>query len=153
MMPDFARALHVGLTVRDMYRSADWYMRVLGFQFVKEFKGSPEDSGSPRILLFHPGSRFLVGLVTHRQRSGDTFSPFRTGLDHLAFEVALEPELEAWIQHFDALEVAHSPIRDLGHSAFVSIEDPDGIQFEIWFTRVPHKPGATTPISGRSNAG
>ena len=79
-------------------------------------------------------------------------SAFRTGLDHLAFEAAHEEDLEAWIAHFDALGVEHSPIRDLGHSAFVSIEDPDGIQFEMWFTRVPHTAGETSRINWRSHA-
>lgn len=151
IMPEFARALHVGLTVRDMYRSADWYMHVLGFQLVREFKGPPEEPGIPRILLLHPGSGFLIGLFRHPERSGDAFSPFRTGLDHLAFEVEHEEDLEAWIAHFDALGVEHSPIRDLSHSSFVSFEDPDGIQFEVWFTRVPHKPREAPWISGGSN--
>jgi catechol 2,3-dioxygenase-like lactoylglutathione lyase family enzyme len=142
-MPEFTRALHVGLTVRDMHQSADWYMRVLGFRFVKEFKGPPEEQGSPRILLLHPQSGFLVGLVNHPHRSADAFSPLRTGLDHLGLEVAHEVDLATWIAHFDALGVEHSPIRDLGHSAFVSLEDPDGIQFEMWFTRVSHMPSAT----------
>lgn len=150
VMPEFVRALHVGLTVRDMYQSAAWYMRVLGFRFVREFKGPPEEPGSPRILLLHPDSGFLIGLVHHPARSGDAFSPFRTGLDHLALEVAREVDLEAWIAHFDALGVEHSPIRDLRHSSFVSFEDPDGIQFELWFTRVPHVPRENASISGRS---
>ena len=39
IMPEVTRALHVGLSVRNMYRSADWYKLVLGFQFVREFSG------------------------------------------------------------------------------------------------------------------
>jgi hypothetical protein len=31
-------------------------------------------------------------------------------------------------------------VRDLGHARFVSFEDPDGIQFELWLTLVPHTP-------------
>ena len=34
-MPTFSRALHMTLTVRDMRVSADWYERVLAFDFVK----------------------------------------------------------------------------------------------------------------------
>jgi catechol 2,3-dioxygenase-like lactoylglutathione lyase family enzyme len=56
-MPSFRRVLHMGLTVRDRQVSAEWYERVLGFQFVKEF-----EVGIPRILLLHPGSGFLVGV-------------------------------------------------------------------------------------------
>jgi catechol 2,3-dioxygenase-like lactoylglutathione lyase family enzyme len=38
-MPSFSRALHMALTVRDMRVSADWYQRVLGFEFVKGIPG------------------------------------------------------------------------------------------------------------------
>jgi catechol 2,3-dioxygenase-like lactoylglutathione lyase family enzyme len=31
----------MALTVRDMRASADWYQRVLGFEFVKEFQVAP----------------------------------------------------------------------------------------------------------------
>ena len=48
-MPSFSRALHMALTVRDMRVSADWYRRVLGFEFVKEFQVAPGDAGIPRI--------------------------------------------------------------------------------------------------------
>ena len=134
-MTTFTRALHVGLTVRDMDASSEWYRRVLGFRFVRRF-GAPE---IPRTLLLHPASGFLIGLYNHADRSGDLFSPLRTGLDHLAFEVANEPALGEWVDHLDRLGIEHSPVRDLGHSRFVSLEDPDGIQLELWLTLVPHR--------------
>ncbi len=143
-MPTFTRLLHAGLTVRDYRASAAWYMRVLGFHFVREFRFAPGEQGIPRILLLHPDSGYLVGLYNHENRSDDAFSPFRTGLDHLAFEVHSEAELAEWMAHFDAEGVAHSPVRDLGHSAFVSFEDPDGIQYEVWYTRTRHVATDTT---------
>src|SRR5512133_3242714 len=60
-----SRALHIALTVRDMRVSADWYQRVLGFEFVKEFQVAPGDAGIPRILLLHQHSGFLLGLCGH----------------------------------------------------------------------------------------
>jgi glyoxylase I family protein len=137
-MPSFTRALHVGLTVRDMRASAEWYERVLGFEFVREFEVSPGESGIARILLKHPSSGFLVGLCNPDERTGDLFDPLRTGLDHIAFEVTDTEALEAWIDQLDRLGVEHSPVRDLGHSRFVSLEDPDGIQIELWLTITPH---------------
>lgn len=131
--PSFRRALHVGLTVRDRHASADWYEQVLGFQFVKEF-----EVGIPRILLLHPDSGFLVGLYSHPDASGDTFSPLRTGLDHFALEVERRDDLDTWARHLDSHGVAHSPVRELGHSSFISVEDPDGIQIELWLTMTPH---------------
>ena len=87
-VPSFNRALHMALTVRDMRVSADWYERVLGFDFAREFQVAPGDIGIPRILLLHQQSGFLLGLCDHPGRTGDAFDPLRTGLDHIAFEVA-----------------------------------------------------------------
>ncbi len=141
-MPTFNRALHMALTVRDMRVSADWYERVLGFDFVKEFQFAPGDAGIPRILLLHQHSGFLLGLCNHAGRTGDSFDPLRTGLDHVAFEVADRAELDSWIARLDHVAVSHSPVRELGHSSFVSLQDPDGVQIELWLTITPHSPAA-----------
>jgi glyoxylase I family protein len=149
-MPTFTRALHVALTVTDMRVSAGWYQRVLGFDFVKEFEVAPGAAGIPRILLLHQHSGFLLGLCNHAGRTGDSFDPLRTGLDHLAFEVADRAELDAWTAHLDQLTVGHSPVREIGHSSFVSLEDPDGIQIELWLTITPHRAAARPAGSHRS---
>lgn len=141
-MPTFERALHAALTVRDMRVSAGWYERVLGFDLVREFQAAPGEAGIPRILLLHQHSGFLLGLCNHAGRTGDSFDPLRTGLDHLAFEVTDRAELDSWTAHLDRLAVAHSPVRDLGHSTFVSLEDPDGIQIELWLTITAHRPAS-----------
>jgi glyoxylase I family protein len=123
----------VCLTVGDRQVSAERYERVLGFQFVKEF-----DTGIPRILLLHHDSGFLVCLYNHPDASAEVFSPLRTGLDHFALEVSDQDRLHSWARHLDALGVQHSPVRELGHASFISLEDPDGIQIEIWPTITPH---------------
>jgi catechol 2,3-dioxygenase-like lactoylglutathione lyase family enzyme len=48
-MPQFVRALHVALTIRDQYKCAAWYWRVLRFEVVKEFVFEPDELGIPRI--------------------------------------------------------------------------------------------------------
>jgi glyoxylase I family protein len=120
--------------------SADWYERVLGFDFVREFEVAPGAAGIRRILLLHQHSGFLLGLCDHAGRTGDSFDPLRTGLDHVAFNMAGRAELDSWIAHLDRLGVAHSPVRELGHASFVSLEDSDGIQIELWLTITPHSP-------------
>jgi hypothetical protein len=55
-------------------------------------------------------------------------------------EVRDRGELDAWANHLDAMNVEHSPVRELGHSSFISLEDPDGIQLELWQTITPHVP-------------
>ena len=134
-MPSFVRPHHLAFSVNDRVASAGWYREVLGFRFVREF-----ETGIPRILQMHVESGFFVSLYNHSDRSFDRFDPRRTGLDHLALQVADDDQLSAWIVHLDALGVSHSPVRDLGHARFVSLEDPDGIQIELWFQIVPFHP-------------
>jgi glyoxylase I family protein len=137
MMPTFLRPHHLALSVRDRKSSAKWYREVLGFSYVREF-----DTGIPRILQMHVDSGFFISLYDHPDRSMDHFDPRRTGLDHLALAMAGDDELAAWIDHLDSMGVGHSPVRDLGHARFVSLEDPDGIQIELWVQPVPFHPAA-----------
>lgn len=129
-MPDVLGAAHVGLTVRDMEASARWYQRVFGWQVMARF--GPAERATPRVLLSDASSGFAVSLCEPVDRSDDPFDYRRTGLDHLAFEVADEEELARWAAHLDELNVGHSPVREAGPARFVSFEDPDGIQFELW---------------------
>ena len=134
-MPTFSRPHHIALSTTDMERSAEWYRRVLGFELVRRF-----ETGIPRILQLHSDSGFYVSLYNHPDRSGERFDPRRTGLDHLALAVSDAAALDAWKSHLSARDVANSPIRDLGHSRFVSLEDPDGVQIELWHAITPLRP-------------
>ncbi len=95
-MPSFNGVSHIALTVRDIRVSASWYERVLGFDSVPESHVAPGDSGVPRILLLHQASGLLLSLCGHPGGTGDAFDPRRTGLDHIAFEVADRAELGSW---------------------------------------------------------
>jgi glyoxylase I family protein len=92
--------------------------------------------------LLHQHNGFLLSLCNSAGRTGDAFDPLRTGLDHVAYEVADRAELDSWIARLDHLAVSHSPVRELGHSSFVSLQDPDGVQIELWLTITPHSPAA-----------
>ncbi len=138
-LPSSRGASHVGMTVRDMDASALWYQRVFGWIVLRRF--SEGEAGSPRIILYDPGSGFAYGLCQPHDRSGDSFDYRRTGLDHFALSVADNDELERWIAHLDALGVTHSPVRELELGRFISLEDPDGIQLELWVTASPESNG------------
>ncbi len=129
-MPSIHGASHVALTVPDMEASAEWYQQVFGWQVLRRYDA--DEAGTPRILLLDPSSFFVVGLCQPEDGSAGDFDHRRTGLDHFAFKVADERELDHWIAHLDELGVAHSPIRVLDLGRFVSFDDPDGIQFELW---------------------
>ena len=129
-MPSIQGASHAALTVRDMDASTEWYQRVFGWQVLRRF--APGEAGTPRVILFDTASGFALGLCQPEEGSDDQFDHRRTGLDHFAFKVEDETALNEWMAHLDELGVAHSPVRDTGLGRFVSFEDPDAIQFELW---------------------
>jgi glyoxylase I family protein len=59
----------------------------------------------------------------------------RTGLDHVALNVATRKDLEAWTACLDELGIKHSGIRE-GKEPFafatVVFRDPDNIQLELF---------------------
>ena len=139
-MPTFSGPHHLALSVTERHASAQWYRDVLGFEFVKEF-----DTAIPRILQMHVDSGFFISVYDHPDRSHDRFDPRRTGLDHIALALRGRDDLADWIAHLDSIGVRHSAIRDLGHARFVSLEDPDGIQIELWRTIVALAPASSGP--------
>lgn len=120
---------HLSVTVTDVARSTAWYMEVLGFTKVKEF----ERDGYTKVVMVHPGSGVSFGLTGHGARaSGDAFSEFRTGMDHVAFAVKNRAELEAWKEHFARLGVTHSEITPSVTGNLIAFRDPDNIQHEVY---------------------
>lgn len=113
-----------------MNASSEWYQRVFGWSVLSRL--SAAEAGTPRILLYDEESGFVLGLCEPDDRSSDSFDHRRTGLDHFAFRVADKGELDRWTTHLESLDIAHSPVRELDLGSFVSFDDPDGIQFELW---------------------
>ncbi len=132
-MPAILGVSHVALTVRDIEASAEWYRRVFGWIEIGRLVNG--EAISPRILLFDTSSGFALGLTQPDDASNDDFDYRRTGLDHLALGVADYEELDRWAAHLDEIGVVHSPVRELDLGKFISFEDPDGIQLELWVNR------------------
>ena len=132
-MPKILGVSHVALTVRDMEKSAEWYQRVFGW--IELGRLVDGEALPPRILLLDASSGFALGLAQPDDGSRDDFDYRRTGLDHLAFGLADEDELASWGAHLDEIGVARSPVRELALGKFITFEDPDGIQLELWVTR------------------
>ena len=127
MSPAIQGVMYVGLSVTDVRRSAEWYHDVLGFEVERE-GFDQEGNGWDEILLRDPTSRLLIGLLQHRQNDGQPFSEWRTGLDHVEFEVATMQELEEWRGRLDARGIRWSG----AHAHIVTFRDPDNIQLEFF---------------------
>jgi catechol 2,3-dioxygenase-like lactoylglutathione lyase family enzyme len=95
------------------------------------------EGGTPRreenddwttVLLRHDSGR-TIGLLQHRRNDGEPFSEFRTGLDHVEFEVASSEELDAWRARLNDLGINHSG----AFAHVVTFRDPDNIQLEFFW--------------------
>jgi glyoxylase I family protein len=127
-MPSITGCHHVALTVSDADRSAEWYSSLL-----KMHVALSHDSEEVRFrVLAHPESGWLLGVRQYPGRTADRFDEFRTGLDHLAFRVATQAELEDWERELSARGIAFTPVTKTPIGSVVVFRDPDNIQLEFW---------------------
>jgi len=122
-MVTFTGVDHFSLTVTDLDRSQRFYTELFGFVMVL-------DVGYGRICM-HPGTGFILGLVTHDGARGGPFTELTTGLDHLGFAAETRADLEEWERRFDELGVTYTPIRDMEMSYNLNFRDPDNIALEL----------------------
>ena len=128
---------HFSPTVSDVEASAAWYERVFGMTRVPvRFPHNGDEQGGYAVLLMEPTSGIAIGLHHHDANPGAAFAESRTGLDHIAFNVADRAALDTWSAWLDELGVAHDGITDaqapIPHSTLV-FRDPDDIQLELFF--------------------
>jgi glyoxylase I family protein len=134
-MPLLTGASHVAFTVRDMDASAAWYQRVFGWVELRRL--TADEAGSPRVLLLDTNCFFVVGLCQPDDGASGDFDYRTTGLDHFALLVPDDNELAVWAMHLEEQGVPSSPVREVpGLGRFISFEDPDGIQLELWLNAV-----------------
>lgn len=76
--------------------------------------------------------------VGHQQHSGEPFSEFQTGLDHLEFLVDRREELNEWAERLNRLGIPHSGVKEPEYTrnAMLTFRDLDNIQLEF-FWRAP----------------
>jgi len=122
---------HVALSVRDLAVSRAWYERVFDLETVMDEDGEERTARVYRLA----GTETMFGIVQHRSNDGAPFAPVRTGLDHLAFDVATHEDVDAWVTRLDALHIAHSGAIDVPTGAILNFADPDGIQLSIFWER------------------
>ena len=122
---------HVLLRVSDMTKARAFYIDLLGFQ--------PIQQNERQFLANVHGS--LIGIVaadTHTP-AGDTFNPFRIGLDHIALGVPNRKVLGALKAALDSAGVRNNGIeRDsAAKTDYISFYDPDGIAWEFYVMSFP----------------
>ena len=131
--PALSGIQHVGLTVRDVEASAEWYGRVLGLQRQFEEAHHHSDQGGYAVVMGTPDMSMNVGLDHHPAHDDNGFDPARTGLDHLCFQVADVGALTTWASHLDDHGITHSGVYPMNGMpiSLLTFTDPDGIQLEL----------------------
>jgi glyoxylase I family protein len=117
---------HISLRSRDLSRSRRFYHDVLGFPIVYE---------TDELCLMKAGGG-MVGLrgPAPETLAGDTFDPFRVGMDHAAFACESLEELERVAAALDGEGVWNTGVKELSAfgAHYVAFKDPDGIKLELW---------------------
>jgi glyoxylase I family protein len=129
---------HVRLTVTDIARSKDFYIRLLGVRPAVDFSDQADD---PAVLAdpsrIYGGCVFAVGDQLLGLRpvadAGDRFGSTRVGLDHLSLAVGSSDDLRAAAARMDAAGVEHGEVTELAgfEIAILSVQDPDDINLEL----------------------
>jgi catechol 2,3-dioxygenase-like lactoylglutathione lyase family enzyme len=117
---------HVGLRSTDLDRSRRFYGEILGFPIVLE---------SSAMFLFLAGATAIaVRGPESATPDDDVFSPFRTGLDHLALACPDERELQRVAAALAAAGIDSTGVKlDLTlNRRYVAFKDPDRIAWEFY---------------------
>jgi glyoxylase I family protein len=136
---------HIDLAVSDVQRSLAFYLELLGPSGVEEEERYPPYRGTEEVVYFSFGDEWM-GL---RPANGGEHRYYGVGLEHLAFEVDTNEEVDATYQR--CLErgdrVDHSPEEDKDIPGYYAlfVFDPDGLRIEVftpgdeWSSRIhPH---------------
>lgn len=121
---------HVVLKVRDLDVSTKFYRDILGMKEVARYQGA--------MVFFSLGSNHhdlgLMQLGSHAQ----DIDPGAIGLYHVAFKVGDSlDELRACKAHLEANNISIFGMSDHGVSQSLYIQDPDGIEIELYVDADP----------------
>lgn len=120
---------HLALRATDLARSRRFYADLLGFPVVLE---------SPDMFIMLAGATAIaVRGPNAASRPGDTFDPFRVGLDHLAIGCADEAELQRVAEALTREGVENTGIKldPTLQQRYVAFKDPDRIAWELYMAR------------------
>jgi len=127
-MPSITGGHHIAFTVSDADRSAGFYEDLLGMQVAMR---GDEDDVRFRVLMC-PTSGWVIGVRQYPGKEEGPFDELRCGLDHFAFTVASNDELQAWERTLQDKGIPHSPIAETPIGSVLVFRDPDNIQLEFW---------------------
>lgn len=117
---------HVGLSVHDIEKSTDWYVRMFGLTVVAEF-----DAPAPMKVMMTDDGQAIDLRQDPAVTPGD-FTQEHAGLDHIGFVCSSREELDTWRQRLQDEGVADSGVVESPFGWHVNFRDPDGIPLEFF---------------------
>ena len=118
---------HIKLPVRDLRASIAWLERVLAARHIERFDHH-DASGEPfAVIVMLPGVAEPVEL-----RHAPTAAEALAGYDPVTFGVADRAALDDWIEHFDMVGVAHSPVISGTIGDVVEVVTPEGLPLRLY---------------------
>ena len=120
---------HVGLSVRDVEASTDWYVRLLGLAVVAEMS-----EPAPMVILMSKDGQ-AIDLREDPEVGPERFTQTHAGLDHVGFSVRDRQELDEWERLLAEQEVERSEIAESPFGWHLNFRDPDGIPLEFFLPR------------------
>lgn len=115
---------HIALRCTDMETTKKFYRDVLGFTLALD---------SPDIIGFLAGN-IILAFKKAEARSGETFTPFNIGLDHIALACETEEELQRVAKELSEAGVENTGVKldETLQKMYVAFKDPDRIQWEFY---------------------
>jgi glyoxylase I family protein len=117
---------HLALRVNAYDSAKKFYTETLGFTSILD---------SDNIFIFMAGNTAIVIRGPEDQSpKNDSFSPFRTGMDHVALACNDEAELERVANGLKEANVWTTGVKvdDVLGKKYVAFKDPDGIKWELY---------------------
>jgi catechol 2,3-dioxygenase-like lactoylglutathione lyase family enzyme len=131
---------HVKVPVTDLVRSRAWYERVFDLQPIMEF---PDEDGVVRGVVYQPKNAFALAL-----RENPAVARGIAGFDPFAILLQGEPDVRAWADRLDALDIEHSEVAEATIGWLLSFHDPDGLELRFYSAA-----GHGAEVSGRPGYG
>jgi catechol 2,3-dioxygenase-like lactoylglutathione lyase family enzyme len=95
---------HIGLSVHDIDKSTDWYVRMFDLAIVAEF-----DEPAPMKVLMTPDGQ-AIDLRQDAAVTPESFTQEHVGLDHVGFVCSSRAELDGWQRRLQAEGVMESGV-------------------------------------------
>ena len=124
--PELAGIHHLKLPVADLATSQEWFMQVFGFRPTMEF---PDRDGVVRGVA---GDVAGLGATQLALREDPDVARGCAGFAPVSFGVDDRDDLQAWAEHLDRLDIAHSPIIEATDGWLLVLAEPGGLEVHLY---------------------